>query len=191
MKRSFTGVLVGVLLFLSGGATAFATSIVLDNANQTVVAPTSGSTTVTFSGTVTIDQFFSASGAFVDDPTNSMHTSSLLASLDSAFATFASGGMGTYTGTLFSVQVPALTSPDLYGFSFSGSAKVEIFTFTAAQAGETGMAVFSVDVKAPNGGPGPNPVPDHDVTLLLLGVSAIVLYFARRVFLLKAWPTTG
>jgi hypothetical protein len=196
MKRSPAVALIACAFLALGSLTAKAVPITLslDNPNQVTAAPSIGAVTLTFTGTVTVAPGYRFSGAFFDAAWNSSQTNFVTGSLDAGFA-IAWNGIGTYTGALFTINVNAGTPADLYSFMNLSSNPSQFYVhaifsdninsdvkgeseFTANQA-------YSVAVTQGN------IVPDHDATLLLLGVTVAILYFARRMFLLKAWPTTG
>jgi hypothetical protein len=176
-------------------ATAVPITLSLDNAIQSTAAPSVGAFTLTFTGTVTVDSGYHFDHAFFDAAFNSSHTNSVTGSLDAGFA-IAWNGVGTYTGALFTINVFAGTPADLYAFQQLTSNPSLFYVFAAPSEDNAASDVkgeplasasqaYSVNVT--NG----FTVPDNDVTLILLAVTAVILYFARRMFLLKAWPTTG
>jgi hypothetical protein len=163
--------------------------VTLDMPNQVVTAPTSGVTLVDFTGTVFVDSNYSIDFASLDFPFNSSSSNGLIGSFNAAFLTFASGGNGTYNGSLFDISVPAGTPPDLYAFqqATSNPALFTVHALPFAQAfgidsptGEVGAsdsAAFSVLVNAPANG-----VPDGGSSVLLLGVGFAALAFTQRTF---------
>jgi hypothetical protein len=162
---------------------ANAISVTLDSPNQSVAAPSSGITTLTFSGTVVVDTFFSLNTPSVDNPTNSLNTFALVATLDGAFAGFAATTFGgTYTGNVFSVDVPTGTPVDLYAYFFgSGSSQIRLNEYTAGGNVDDASAAFSVNVTGgSSGGPGGNAVPENGGTLLFSGISLSAVCLARR-----------
>jgi len=163
-------------------------SVTLDNPFQTVTAPTSGFSLVNFTGTVSVDPALRIDQTRLDNPFNNAQTNSLSATYDPAFLTFAFGpGTGTYTGSLFNVNVPAGTLPDLYAFKELSTNPSVLFVeatfadqaFGAGSPNEPSFfsddAPFSVRVNAPSNG-----VPDHGSTMLLLGVSLAGIVALRR-----------
>jgi hypothetical protein len=190
MKRSI--LLLGCLAVLGVPGVVQAAAIdpvtlTLDMPNQVVTAPTSGLTTVVFSGSFSIAPGWAAASVTVDFPTNSSQTNSLISVFDPAFIAGYAGG-SSYTGNLFDVSVPAGTPPDLYAFKFASS-NPSVFSVTAFQTSQangavsidgvspgifTGSAPFSVLVNGPATG-----VPDHGSTLILMGASVAVLGLGR------------
>lgn len=166
---------------LAHGANAI--SITLDNPNQTVAAPASGFTTLTFSGTVTLDPAFAALEPFIDNPFNASQTNFLVATVDSTFSAAITTGLGTsYTGTLFTVSVPTGTLADLYAFNFVDNPSVlTVLEYTAGGSTGEATAPFSVLVTGGNPNPGGNGVPESGSGVLLLGLSVTGLLFVRRV----------
>lgn len=182
MKRTATVLSHCALIFLAMNlpSAAHAISITFDNASQTVAAPPSGVTSLIFSGTVEIDQFFIVNLPQLDQPSNGSNT--LAATLDSGFVTFTQSvgatQIYTYTGTLFTVDVPAGTPAGTYD-----TAQLNLNEFTAGGNTDEAHAAFSVVVTgATNGGPGGpgNSVPENGATALLLGLSLAGLAVAER-----------
>jgi hypothetical protein len=161
----------------------------LSNPNQVTAAPSSEFTTLTFSGTVVVDPNWRITGASPDIPYNSQGQARLtFIMITPAFTSFLSGGIGTYTGDIFTIDVLEGTLPDLYAFEFMSSnpSVFRLFasfepacategclvkggpsTFTASQA-------FSVLVT--NG----SAVPEGGASILLLGASVAGLCLVRR-----------
>jgi len=198
MKKSAAFALLVCAFLALGSLTARALqlpiTLSLDNPNQITVAPSIGAVTLTFTGTVTVAQGFHFSGAFFDSAWNSSQTNFVTGSLDAGFANNWNG-IGTYTGALFTINVNAGTPADLYSFMTLSSNPSQFYvhaifsdTMNNDVKGETEFTANQAYSVAVTQG---NIVPDHDVTLLLLGVTVGILYFARRMFVLKAWPTTG
>lgn len=183
------------LLFSQGLAQALMVDpvqVTLDMPNQIVTAPTSGVTMVDFTGTVFVDSTYRMTSAHADAPFNSSQTNGLLTgSFSAAFLTFFSGGNGTYTGSIFEIDVPAGTPPDLYAFQ-QFSSNPAMFTVQAdpvfvvanrpdsinGNVGFSDSANFSVLVSAPANG-----VPDSGSTLLLMSLGGVAgVGCARRRF---------
>lgn len=159
--------LLGMFLAISAQAQI---SLTLDDANQSVPVPASGVTTVDFSGTVVVCPGCFMIFSQLDNPYNNTDTASLMGSLDAAFATFSSGGSGTYTGPLFSIDVPMGTAPDLYAFALvGGPSELHLFGASAGGSMFEPTADFSVQVTA---------VPEPSVELLLFA-AAIGAFFYR------------
>ena len=163
----------------------------LSNPNQVTATPPPSTDfiTLTFSGTVVVDPNWRITGASPDIAYNSTGQARLtFIMITPAFTSFLSGGTGTYTGDIFSIDVLHGTLPDLYAFEFMSSnpSVFRLFasfepacategcfvkggpsTFTASQA-------FSVLVT--NG----SAVPEGGASVFLLGASVAGLVFARR-----------
>lgn len=169
--------------------------VTLDNPNQIVTAPTSGVTLVDFTGTVFVDQNWQMDFISLDFPFNSAQTNFLSGAFNSAFLTFANGGNGTYTGSIFDISVPTGTPPDLYAFKLNSTdpplflvhavpfEDVQTFAIDSpnGEAGFSDSAAFSVQVNAPANG-----VPDRGSSVLLLGVSLAGIIALRRHFFVTA-----
>ena len=179
------------LIFVAaiGSTQAVPISISFDNPNPSVAAPPSGSTTVFITGTIMIDPSFQHIGVAYFSPTNITHTLSLTINTSVAFNLwFANNPSGTFSGTILEISVPAGTPSDFYGYEVNAN---NLATFGIGVAPLVGGSPTSAEqaysVTVTNG----SAVPDNDVTLLLLGLTGAILFFARRAFVLKAWPTTG
>ena len=161
-------------------------TITLNMPNQVTTVPNSGTTTLTFAGSISVLAGWQENSLGIDQPWNSSSTNSLAAGLD--LGLLAWSGNGTYTGNLFEVVVPAGTAPDLYGFKFTSS-NPSVFSVGAFQTNQasgsgpsingqnptfTANAPFSVQVNAPVAG-----VPDQGSTLLLMGASIVALGAGR------------
>ena len=161
-------------------------SFTLDNANQTVTSPTSGFTTVNFSGTVIIDSNYHLTDGSIDMAYEATLTKHLGGLFTNAFAIFLNGGTGTFSGAIFNVTVPAGTSIALYSFNSSGLASmVNLFVAFDGKTGSGGpplSASQAYSVKVIGG----NPVPDRGSSALLLGLSLAAIYFSQRVFVSDA-----
>jgi hypothetical protein len=158
----------------------------LDNPNQVTAAPSSGVTTLSFSGTVTIDPNYTPFSANADAPYNSSSTLFLSGMFDPAFLAFFFPGtsQGTYTGTIFTLDVPAGTPPDFYGYQFMTSnlslLKLGVVVFDDKANVVNGSLEFfaqeAFSVTVTNG----NQVPESGGTLLLLGASVVGICCVRR-----------
>jgi hypothetical protein len=154
----------------------------LDNPDQTVAAPLSGTTIVDFTGTVTVDAGFrfNPPGAIDLTPAfNISGTNFLTSSFTSAFVAFVtalstSTSGGTFTGSIFDVSVPAGTPPDLYAFSLPPlDAPAELFLRVQFDEEPNSdffvLDFFSVRVTGVS-------VPDRGSNILLLGLSLAALW---------------
>jgi len=164
-------------------------SISFDNPNPSVAAPSSGFVTVAITGTISIDPSYQHIGVAYSSPTNFTHTLSLTINTSVAFNLwFANNPNGTFTGTILEISVPAGTPADFYGYEVNAN---NLATFGIGVQPVTGGTSTSAEqaysVTVTNGGA----VPVSGATLLLLALSGAILFFARRAFALKAWPTTG
>ena len=165
--------------------------ITLDMPNQSVTGPTSGITMVDFTGTVFVDSNYRLTVVNLDFPNNSSESNFLFGTFNTSFLSFFSiNGNGTYIGSIFEIQVPAGTPPDLYAFEV-GSGNPAMFTAFATPlaqaygaesingaADASDSAAFSVLV---NGNGTANGVPDRGSSMLLLGASLVALGVIRRV----------
>jgi hypothetical protein len=163
------------------GSTVQAVPITLsfDNANQSVAAPSNGSTIVTISGTIVIDPAYHIVGTAYFSPTNFAHTLSLTINTTIAFNLWDAAGVGTYTGAIFEITVAAGTPPDFYGYEINANnlATLGIGVQPIVGGASAGASqAYSVTVTNGNG----NTVPENGRTVLLLGVSVAGMVFARR-----------
>ncbi|MEY2486764.1 MAG: hypothetical protein QOH39_2412 [Verrucomicrobiota bacterium] len=193
-----SSLLLALMLFAPGIAEAITEAVIidpvqvtLDMPNQIVTAPSSGVTMVDFTGTVIVAPNYRMDLASFDEPFNNSQTNFLTGTFNAAFLTFFGGGSGTYTGSIFEINVPAGTPPDLYAYEVMSS-NPSIFTVSAFFDGGvvanrpdstngvsdvSDTAAFSVLVNAPVNG-----VPDSGSTLLMLGASVVALGFTQRMF---------
>jgi hypothetical protein len=96
----------------------------LDNPNQTVVRPSSGTTVVDIAGTIIVEPGFAFNppgAVIVDQPFNASGTDFLAGVLNDAFVAFVTDHTGiftggTFTGTIASFDVTSVTPVDLYAF---------------------------------------------------------------------------
>jgi hypothetical protein len=142
-------------------------------------------------GTVAVDSSWRLNFAFTDDAYNSSSTDFLHGLFDSAFQTFFFGpGNGTYTGNIFSIDVPAGTAPSLYAYQFMTS-NPSLFQLQAAfqkdcvgdgcftdggPATFSASQAFSVQVTGVA-------VPESGESVLLFGASVIGICSPRRALL--------
>jgi len=192
---AFSLAVLATVVFLPTGATAVPMAadpitISLNNPFQVTAAPSSGVTTLTFSGTVVVDSSWRLNFAFTDDAYNSSSTSFLHGLFDSAFQAFFFGpGNGTYTGNIFSIDVPAGTVPSLYAYQFMTSNpslfRLQAFflkdcvgdgCFTDGGPSTTFSATQAFSVLVTNG----VAVPEGGASVLLFGASVIGICFVRR-----------
>ena len=162
------------LLALSVFAPPVGATLVLDNFDQTVAAPLSGTTIVDFSGTETLDAnaHFDVGNVVFTSPFNeslsnfltSTPTAEFLAFLNTPAQPFAQ----TFTGSIFDVSVPAGTPPGLYAFdSFGFPAEIEFDSFfDDGTVASIDRAEFRIQVTG---------VPDRGSSILLLGLSLAAL----------------
>jgi hypothetical protein len=162
------------LLALSVFAPPVGATLVLDNFDQTVAAPLSGTTIVDFSGTVTLDSnaHFDVTMFVLVNPLNLSLSNLLVATPTVEFLAFlntpAQPFFQTFTGSIFDVSVPAGTPPDLYGFDSQGfPAEIELVSvFDDGTLAEIDRAEFRIQVTG---------VPDRGSSILLLGLSLAAL----------------
>lgn len=190
MKRTPLLALLALAIFSPLAAEAITVNPVtlsLDNPNQTTAAPSSGVTIVTFSGTLTIDPNYHFNAAGFDFPNNASSTESLGGAFDAAFNTFlATMGTGTYTGNIFSLNVPAGTPADLYAYrqfsNLASEVRVSAFPLSNINSPDGGPPTFTASaafsVLVTNGNT--NGVPEGGSTLLLLGASLAGICVVRR-----------
>lgn len=186
--------LVSALLTLFAfTATAVPLTLSLSNPNQMTAAPSSGVTTLSFSGTVTIDPDYSPYSANFDFPYNSSSTNSLTGLFNSNFLTFFGPGTsnGTYTGVIFTIDVPSGTPADLYAYQFMSSNLSMLTLGVARNSGgcivegcfvnggppSTFFASQAFSVNVTNG----SQVPEGGSSVLLLAASVAGLLFVRRI----------
>ena len=168
-------------------------TVSLDMPNQVTAAPSSGTTILTFSGTVTIDPAWTPQGANFDFPFNSAMTNSLTGSFNSAFLAFFLPGTsnGTYTGAIFTINVPTGTPTGLYAFdSLGGPSELILQVAEKTMApmylesrpafDGTGNTTFNVmtpfSIQVTNG----TSVPDGGSTIVLLGSALGALGLIRH-----------
>lgn len=176
----FAVVLV-VLAFTSALVEAVPLTLTLDNPNQVVAPPSSGITTLDYTGTINLDPGYKLGSATVFNPFNSSGTLSLNATFAAPFLTFFTVGTGSFSGSLFSIAVPTGTPPDLYAYRsplFTSPSTFSLSAFNTETQDQVGASqAFSVLVT--NDG---RAVPDNGKTVLLFAVSAAGLYlFGRAV----------
>jgi hypothetical protein len=156
-------------------------TLTLANPNQTVALPSSGITTLDFTGSITLDPGYKLGSATVFSPSNSSGTDSLIAAFAPPFITFFSvSGTGSYTGSLFTVDVSTGTPPDLYAYRvpLPTPSTFQLSAFNnETQDQSNASQAFSVLVTDGDG----TSVPDNGKTVLLFGFSAAVIYLFQRV----------
>jgi hypothetical protein len=124
-----------------------AVTIDLDNPNQSVAAPPSGTTIVDFAGTITLDPNYHFTFLFLNFPFNQSGSNSLTRTVTSEFLTFlntpAQPFTQTFTGSIFDVNVPAGTPLGLYAFDgFGGPSRIFLnATLPGGEWPRNGMAV--------------------------------------------------
>jgi hypothetical protein len=175
------------LLALTIFAPAFveAVTINLDNPNQTVAAPPSGTTIVDFAGTITLNpNYFVSLGSF-QPPFNQSGSNSLTSTITDEFFLFLSSPpqpfTQTFTGTILELSVFAGTPPGLYAFDRFGGPS-EIFLMATLPGGLDPLSArepFSVLVTGVD-------VPDRGSSILLLGLSLAALCSVQRAFVSRA-----
>jgi hypothetical protein len=177
--RNLKLVLCALVFITLGFTTARAVpiTITLDNANQTVAAPT----VVTISGTIVVDPSYHIVGTAYFSPTNFAHTLSLAINTTIAFNLWDAAGVGTYTGAIFEITVPAGTPPDFYGYEINANNLATLgIGVQQIVGGATGGASQAYSVTVTNGDGNGNTVPESGASALLLGVSIAGLLFVRR-----------
>lgn len=183
-KRALSCVLLSLILLAPALVRAVpVVSIDLDNPNQVIASPSS-LTTLDFTGSVSVAPKYYIAGDSLALAFNASYTGFLSANFSQAFTDFVDGGgVGTFTGVIFSVDIAAGTAADLYGFD-QFTADQSSFSLFAHYIGgshllEQGASAsqgFSILVT--NG----NAVPDNVPTVLLLGFSAGALFVGQRIF---------
>jgi hypothetical protein len=145
----------------------------LDNPNQTVARPSSGTTIVDFAGTVIVDPNFRFDLIDFDVPFNASGDSLNPGDWEPAFLTFFnSPDGGTYTGSIFHVTVSATNPPGLYQFNVVPQFPSELFLrVIPLEGGETVSARETISVLVTGVG-----VPDRGSSILLLGLSLAALW---------------
>lgn len=150
-----------------------AITINLDNPNQSVAAPSSGTTMVNFSGTITLDPNYHFTFLFLNFPFNQSGSNSLTRTVTNEFLAFlntpAQPFTQTFTGSIFDVSVPVGTPPDLYAFDgFGGPSRIFLnATLPGGFDPISAQQTFSVLVTG---------VPDRGSSILLLGLSLVALW---------------
>jgi hypothetical protein len=182
--------LLALTIFAPAVVEAVPLTLSLDNPNQSVAAPPSGTTILDFSGTITVDagyRFNPPGAAFIGAPFNASGSHSLDGMITAAFDAFfndlsTSTAGGTFTGTIFQIFVPAGTPPALYAYHlFPDLSDV----FLRVQLDDipntefTAQEPFSILV---TGGT----VPDRGSSILLLGLSLAALCSVQRAFVSRA-----
>lgn len=168
MRRQTT-----VLSLLAVGAAAnAAVNLNINLQYQTVVAPSSGSISVMYSGTVDVLlPGWDVSGWMLESPSDGSNL--LLANIDPGFAAYAAGNNPgvDYSGNLFSVTVQSTTVPGFYYLNSNNSNPLSEFIVDVSLPG----AVTAVDNEM--FGLTVEPVPEP-ATLAALGLGAVA--FMRR-----------
>jgi hypothetical protein len=159
-------------------AVAEALQLGLDSPFQSVAAPPSGTTIVDFTGTVILFPDYHLTNVFLDSPSNLSDTIRLNATVTPAFLTFFNTAVGpaTFTGSIFDVEVPAGTPPDIYAFG--------LVPFSSEIALEATGADFLFEFRP--FGVVVTGVPDRGSSILLLGLSLAVLCGVQRAFVSRA-----
>lgn len=195
MKNSPVPIMRGVLLFaccalvssifcLPMRVAAAPITLTMDNPNQVTSAPSSGTTVVSFSGTVVVDPAWVMQGAFVDAVYNAAKTISLGGAFSPAFQTFVlTMQTGTFTGVFFTLNVPAGTPNDLYGFQFTSGLSMFKVQVANNSTMTTSSAMQSVSVLVTPRLPS---VPEGGSTALLLGLALGAFALQRGVFAREA-----
>ena len=184
-------VLFALAIFVPAVVKAVPVTLSLDNPNQTVAVPPSGTTMVDFAGTLIIAPGFHFEGEFpsslvIDFPFNAAGSHSLTVTGNSAFLAFLLGppfGTGTYTGSMFEVSVPTGTPVGLYAYHLFPDL-AEIFVRVRNDEGPLEEFVARANFSVLVTGVG---VPDRGSSILLLGLSLAALWsfhglkrFSRR-----------
>ncbi len=150
--------------------------LTLDNPNPSVGVPSSGTTLLNFTGTIQIDPGNTVSSLGFDYPFNS--------SLQGLIGPLGAGGFAAtdtvpFVGVLFTIQVPASTSPGLYFQRFAGGSP----TFTVGETNtlnglSTSVSLaYSVNVTGPSL---PTPEPSSLAMLISGGLGVVIVWRRKR-----------
>ena len=170
-----TSILLALVISVPVAVEAVPITLTLDNPNQTVATPASGTLTIGFTGTVTLDPGFLVN-ANLDPAGNSTFTHFLTTTLAPGFLNFLNTSTGSYSGLLFSVAVPFGTLPDLYLITSGGGFSYLALDGFNPQTGGDAFARESFSVLVTNG----VSVPESHPGALFLGVALAGLFAARR-----------
>jgi hypothetical protein len=181
-QSDFLRAIVATAVFVAGVAsgTAHAIAITLDNPDQTVVRPTSGVTTVDFTGHISIDDGFDGPGYIAY---SAMTATGDFLQFPLPLLTFNTDGI------LFSLQVAATDALGLYNLNFFSSPLfLQIYECPRVSGECPGAAVnYSLNVVAAA-------VPEP-ATFGLLAIGCVGFVFVRRISrinqALKYWRTTN
>ena len=172
--------LLALSIFAPAVVEAVPITLSLDNPNQSVVHPSSGTVTLSFTGTIIIELGFAFNppgDVLGTQPFNFLGTHHLGGAFTGAFVTFVNDHRGiftggTFTGTIFDTFVTPGDPPDLYAFSGGGpgfNQPADLFLRVADQNNQNetvAREAFSVQVTG---------VPDRGSSILLLGLSLAAL----------------
>ena len=186
--------LLALSIFAPAVVEAVPITLSLDNPNQSVARPSSGTVTLAFTGTVMIEPGFAFSGSdalavFVHSPFNFAGTHFLDVDLSPAFVAFAIDHRdiftgGTFTGTLFNAFVTPGDPPALYAFdggSPGANGPAQVFLRVNFGTENQFSALEAYSVRVTGGG-----VPDRGSSILLLGLGLAALCCAQRAFVSRA-----
>lgn len=153
-------------------------TLVLDNPNQTIAAPGTGSITVNFTGTVSFAAGYSSSnGGTLFVAYNASSSNYVLTQFNSLDLNLANNG-GSVSGLLFTATVSSTTSPDYYGyqaFTLNPAYYSANATNDGGATNSTAFSNFSVTVT-----PAVTPEPGSAALLVGMGVTGAGFLARRR-----------
>jgi hypothetical protein len=170
--------LLALGIFAPAVVEAVPITLSLDNPNQSVAHPSSGTVTLAFTGTTIIEPGF-AFGGFnqAHFPFNFAGTHFLNVDFSAAFVSFFNDHTGnftggTFTGTIFNTFVTPGDPPALYAFDGGSSPGPAQITLTVVDAnGVPNHAIEAFSVRVTGVG-----VPDRGSSILLLGLSLAAVW---------------
>jgi len=175
--RLLTILFVALALRLPVAVEAVPITLSLDNPNAVVVQPSSGSITVNFFGTITVDPAYHLFSWGILSPYNATLTSDLGFPYPAPEFTAFVGQSGTYTGLLFWITVTSTTPLDFYGYDYLGNPCLFFVDAEPIAGGETTNASQAYSVLVTNG----FSVPDYGSSMALFGMSLGGLCLFQRI----------
>jgi hypothetical protein len=112
-----TAMVAVVGAILSAASPARALLMTLDQPDQTIVRPTTGTTAVNFTGHITADAGYDCCGGIID----ALYTATLNSLAQSPFPTDPPSVSGAFDGVIFSLTVSATDTLGLYAYTSLGS----------------------------------------------------------------------
>jgi hypothetical protein len=175
--------LLALSIFAPALVEAVPITLSLDNPNQSVAHPSSGTVTLSLTGTIIIEPGFAFNppgDVVVTAPFNFLGTHHLGGALTGAFVAFVNDHRGiftggTFTGTILNSFVTPGDPPDLYAFTGGGpgfNQPADVFLRVADENNQNetvAREAFSIQVTGVG-------VPDRGSSILLLSLSLAALW---------------